>query len=43
MYPKQIYDLKQRKIKIRQWKKDDVKIEKRLKKDWEKAGGKKSG
>ena len=39
MYPKQIYDLKRRKHKIIQLAKDDIKTEKRLERDWEKAEG----
>ena len=41
MYPKKIYELKQRNKKIHQWKKEEFKMQKKLKKDWMSAGGKK--
>ena len=40
MYPKHIHDMKQRNKKIRQWKKEELKKEKLMKKDWIIAGGK---
>ena len=39
MYPKQINDMLQRNKKIRQWKKEELRKEKKLKKDWGKTGG----
>ena len=39
MYPKHINDMRQRNKKIRQWKKEELRKEKYLKKDWSKTGG----
>ena len=40
MYPKHINDMIQRNKKIRQWKKEELRKEKLIHKDWLKSGGK---
>jgi len=40
IYPKLINDMIQRNKKIRQWKKEDLRKEKLMRKDWLSAGGK---
>ena len=39
MYPKHINDMIQRNQKIRQWKKEDLRKERLIHKDWLKSGG----
>ena len=39
MYPKHINDMLQRNKKIRQWKKEELRKEKLIQKDWVKSGG----
>ena len=39
MYPKHINDMLQRNKKIRKWKKEELRKEKLIQKDWVKSGG----